>query len=322
MKSALFAALLVGAAPTIAQPVRVTDRPWPIQSAAAAGPIKMPTAQAAGPTIIRHSRLVVHHWKRPTPTPAELRVHAANHRATLEPETSGYVNAVQVYPFSDGAIYHVLTAPGEVTDIALQPGEKLGAVAAGDTVRWVIGDTTSGSVEGERTHVLIKPFAPGLSTNVIITTARRTYHLALTSTGHIAMAALSWTYPQDELIALKAAAVQAAAVQPVASGFSVDQLHFGYTISGDSPTWRPLRAFDDGRQTFIEFPASLSVGEAPPLFLVDAKGAASLVNYRVQGRYYVVDRIFDTAELRLGLKHQDIVRISRVGETDAARRRS
>jgi len=82
-----------------------------------------------------------------------------------------------------------------------------------------------------------------------------------------------------------------------------------------------LRAFDDGRQTFIDFPVSIGEGEAPPLFLVDAKGTASLVNYRLHGRYYVVDRIFDVAELRLGLKHQDIVRITRTGEAQAGGRR-
>lgn len=231
------------------------------------------------------------------------------------------------YPYNDGAIYQVFAAPGHVTDIALQPGETLVAVAAGDTVRWVIGDTSSGgsgsgSGETKRTHVLVKPFTAGLATNVVITTDRRTYHLALTSTGHTAMAALSWSYPQDDLIALKAAAEAARAAQPVASGLAVDRLHFDYAITGDKPDWRPLRAFDDGRQTFIEFPASLATGEAPPLFLVDAKGTAQLVNYRVEGRYYVVDRIFDVAELRLGLKHQDVVRINRVSETVKRRRAS
>lgn len=257
-----------------------------------------------------------------SPSPTELRVRAANRAATLEPATGGYLNAVQVYPYSDGVIYHVLTAPGQVTDIALQPGETLVAVAAGDTVRWVIGDTSSGSGETRRTHVLVKPFTAGLATNVIITTDRRTYHLALTSTARTAMSALSWTYPQDALIALKAAAEAARAAQPVAPGLAVDQLHFGYVITGDKPAWRPLRAFDDGRQTFIEFPASLGESEAPPLFLVDAKGNAELVNYRVQGRYYIVDRIFDAAELRLGLKHQDVVQISRIDETNIRRRPS
>lgn len=125
------------------------------------------------------------------------------------------------------------------------------------------------------------------------------------------MVALSWTYPQDALIALKRAQDEQEEAAPVATGIAPGQLHFDYAIKGDHPAWRPLRAFDDGRQTFIEFPASLAAAEAPPLFLVDAKGQAQLVNYRLQGRFYVVDRLFDAAELRLGLKHQAVVRIER-----------
>src|SRR3546814_14196307 len=87
--------------------------------------------------------------------------------------------------------------------IALQPCEQLVAVSAGDTVRWIIGDTTSGAGEGARVHVLVKPFAPGLATNMVITTDRRAYHLALESTDATSMAAISWTYPQDRLVALR-----------------------------------------------------------------------------------------------------------------------
>ena len=242
---------------------------------------------------------------------AEASVALANRAATLQPAAPGFLNAVQVYPFADGTLYQVYAAPERVTDIALQPGEALVSVAAGDTVRWVIGDTTSGSGADKRTHILIKPFSAGLSTNLVITSDRRTYHLALASTSTTAMVALSWTYPQDALIALKRAEEEGEKAAPVATGISPEQLHFDYAITGDRPAWRPLRAFDDGRQAFIEFPASLAVGEAPPLFLVDGKGQAQLVNYRLQGRFYVVDRLFDAAELRLGLKHQDVVRIER-----------
>lgn len=260
-------------------------------------------------------------WASPqsSGTTRQTTVAVANRLATMEPSAQGFLNAVQVYPFAEGAIYHVITAPGRVTDIALQPGETLVAVASGDTVRWVIGDTTSGSGPEKRTHVLVKPFSAGLATNLVISTDRRSYHIALTSIARTAMAALSWTYPQDALIALKRATAEAQAVAPVAAGIDVDQLHFNYAVSGDKPAWRPLRAFDDGRQTFIEFPETLGVGEAPPIFLLDPKGEAQLVNYRVKGRFYVVDRIFDVAELRLGTKNQQIVRISRVA--DGARRR-
>lgn len=320
MKSAILAATaLASAMPAFAQTAPIIP-PQPIArvvppvagTMSSAPVVSSPPVVTTAPPRRRHVR----------PSPTELRVRAANRAATREPVTGGYLNAVQVYPYSDGVIYHVLTAPGQVTDIALQPGETLGAVAAGDTVRWVIGDTTSGSGDTKRTHVLVKPFTSGLSTNVIITTDRRTYHLTLTSTDRTAMSAMSWTYPADQLIALKAAADQARVAAPVASGLAIDQLRFDYIISGDQPAWRPLRAFDDGLQTFIEFPATLGVGEAPPLFLVDGKGMASLVNYRVQGRYYVVDRLFDVAELRLGLKHQDIVRISRGAKMPKRRRAS
>src|SRR3546814_14246132 len=106
------------------------------------------------------------------------------------------------------------------------------------------------------------------------------------------------------------AAEQASAAAPVSEGLSVDSLHFNYVICGDQAAWRPLRAFDDGRQTFVEFPASIAVGEAPPFFIIGPTGEAELANYRVRGRFYVVDRIFDVAELRLGTRKQQIGRAS------------
>lgn len=307
MKTILAASALVFCATSALAQTAAT--PAPAQPKAPVASEK-PSAQRSP---VRRAR-----FKKPV-SPAVARVAVANRAATQEPAAQAFVNAVQIYPFSDGAIYQVYTAPGAVTDIALQPGENLVAVAAGDTVRWVIGDTSSGAGADKRTHILVKPFASGLATNIIITTDRRSYHLQLTATSRTAMAALSWTYPADQLIALRRAAEQAAAAAPVSEGLAVDKLHFNYIVSGDQPAWRPLRAFDDGRQTFIEFPASITVGEAPPLFVVGPTGEAELVNYRVRGRYYVVDRIFDAAELRLGTRKQQIVRIARVAEGRQAR---
>lgn len=280
-----------------------------------------PVSPAISPAPMPVPGLEPHH----PVSPVDLRtVAAANRAATLAPIPSGFVAAVQVYPFSDGVVYRAYAAPGQVTDIMLQPGEVLGAVASGDTARWVIGDTTSGgggsgTGEAKRSHILVKPFSAGLATNLVVTTDRRTYHIALSSTPATAMSALSWTYPQDQLLAIQRATKEAEAAAPVSSDIDLTALHFDYVISGDSPTWRPLRAFDDGRQTYIEFPAALGQGEAPPLFLVGPKGEAQLVNFRLRGHFYVVDRLFDEAELRLGLKHQDVVRVTRITATEARR---
>ena len=145
--------------------------------------------------------------RRPTPEPTDprQRVDTANAAARVQPTRSGYINAVQVYPFADGALYQVYSAPGQVTDIALQEGEQLvgsGPIAAGDTARWIIGDAESGTSAAKRVHILVKPTRPELITNLVINTDRRTYHLELRSTEKTYMASVSWHYPHDRLIAL------------------------------------------------------------------------------------------------------------------------
>lgn len=257
--------------------------------------------------------------RRREPRSATTRVEHANRAARQEPSGERWINAVQVYPFSPGALYRIYAAPEQVTDLALQSGEKLIAVSAGDTVRWIIGDTTSGSGEGEQVHVLVKPMQSGLQTNLVITTDRRAYHLELASTPRAYMAGVSWSYPQDQLMALRRHNARAEAGQGIERGLAVERLRFRYEITGDTPPWRPLRAFDDGSKVFIQFPARIDQGEAPPLFVVGPGGGAELVNYRVRANYYVVDRLFAAAELRLGAEPQAIVRIARTDGVAGAR---
>ena len=292
--------------------------PVPASAGAMAASMLAAERQVSGPPAPlrwrRHRQLSVApvaHRRQPAPL---LAVAAARRAATRDPDPNFAIGAAQVYPWSEGALYRLYAAPGKVSDMALQPGETLVSVAA-DTVRWVIGDTASGSGTEKRTHILVKPAAPGLATNLVIATDRRIYHVEALSTVATAMAEMSWTYPSDALVAIRNAVVEPESA--VAPAIAVENLEFGYRIEGDNVAWRPLRAFDDGHQTFIEFPTSLGDGEAPPLFITGADGKAELVNYRVKGHYYVVDRLFAAAELRLGGKHQQVVRIIR----DAGSRR-
>lgn len=241
----------------------------------------------------------------------------ANRTAIVKPTTDNYLNAIQLYPYTPGSLYQVYTSPKNVTDIALEKGEALITVSAGDTARWTVGDTVSGSGPTEQVHILVKPMAANLSTNAIITSTKRTYYLDLKSFADTYMAAVSWRYPHDAITQIskakpKASAPTKASFKTADLKFKPEDLRFDYVIKGDSPSWRPTRVFDDGSKTFIRFPKSLAVSEAPPLFVTDGKGKNSkLVNYRVRGDYYVVDRLFDAAELRLGEKDQVVVRIER-----------
>lgn len=250
-------------------------------------------SRQASPTAARRS---------PSPGPGD-EVGAANASARVEPAAAGFENAIQRYAWSEGALFQVYTKPGQVTDIVLEEGERLvgpGPVAAGDTVRWMIGDTLSGSGSEQRVHILVKPTRPDISTNLVINTDRRTYHLELRANASVYMASVSWSYPEDELIALRKAQAEAERAPPVAAGLRLEDLNFDYRISGDKPVWRPVRVFDDGTRTLVEFPPEIAQGELPPFFVIGESGEAELVNYRVTGRYVITDRLFTRAELRIG----------------------
>jgi type IV secretion system protein VirB9 len=273
----------------------------------------------AAPVSIAMTRVRSKRWDARSDSSTIARVEEANRAAVQEPGRDSYVGAVQIYPWTEGGLYRLFTAPGQVSDITLEKGEGLVSVAAGDTARWVIGDTTSGTGAQRRTHILVKPSAAGLATNLVIATDRRVYHVELRSSPKVAMASISWTYPEDPLLALKETAASDVSVTP---DVAIEALNFDYRIEGDKPGWRPVRAFDDGRQVFIEFPPSISEGEAPPLFVTGEGGRAELVNYRQRGHYYVVDRLFPAAELRLGERRQQVVRIIRENPVPSRSRKS
>ncbi|MCM2337374.1 MAG: P-type conjugative transfer protein TrbG [Lysobacter sp.] len=298
------------------EPVAVTaqplpDPPKPMEVVAVPQPLALPAQLKPLPEIAE---------TRPVPESADekIRVSRANEEARVAPTREGYVNAIQVWPYSDGALYQVYAAPGRVTVVSLQAGEELVTVAAGDTVRWIVGDTSSGSGDALRVNVLVKPVRSGLKTNLVITTNRRTYLIELTSTEKVWMASVSWDYPKDRMLALQRQAHAAQASAPVDTGLSLEKIRFRYAVSGSNPSWKPLRAFDDGEKVYIQFPAGIAQGELPPLFVIGAQGDGQLVNYRFRSPYYVVDRLFGAAELRLGADKGDVVRIERTDGVSAA----
>ncbi|MBR7653671.1 P-type conjugative transfer protein TrbG [Brucella oryzae] len=242
-----------------------------------------------------------------TPT---ARVENANLAARVEPRREGYYNAIQVYPWSDGALYQIYASPGQITNIALEPGESLtgaGPIAAGDTARWIIGDTESGSGETRRVHVLVKPSRADISTNLVITTDRRTYMIELRSREKPYMPSVAWSYPRP-----RGGSAQATPTTPVIPAVATRNYRYGFA-SGGNPPWKPVSVYDDGRRVYIEFPRGIVQGEMPPIFVIGPEGEAQIANTRTYRNVLIVDRLFGAAELRLGGgKRQQTVRIERI----------
>jgi P-type conjugative transfer protein TrbG len=143
----------------------------------------------------------------------------------------------------------VVCAPLQVCDLALQPGEIVNSVNVGDKVRWNISPGVSGSADGRVTHLIIKPADAGLVSSLVIETNRRTYAIKLVSTRHEWMPLVAFNYPDDmrrQWSAYQQTVAFGVAASRLPSGENVANLDFGFRLSGDDPSWRPLRVYSDG----------------------------------------------------------------------------
>lgn len=203
----------------------------------------------------------------------------------------------------------VICSPLQVCDIELEPGEVVRDVLVGDSVRWKVEPATSGASAGQSIHLIVKPAEPDLSTSMIVTTSRRTYHVQLKSHPSQYMARVGFAYPDDVSAKLDGIYARLGS-RALAMDGSPERLDFSYNISGRAP-WRPRRVYSDGEKTYIQFPRSIAGRDAPVLFVVSA-GQKRIVNYRMKDDLMVVDYNFDRALLIAGVGwRQQKITISR-----------
>lgn len=201
----------------------------------------------------------------------------------------------------------IIAAPLRITDIRLEPGEKIREVQLGDTVRWQVSPSISGTAPYEVSHVIVKPTDVGLKTTLAIFTDRRTYNLNLKSTKSRYMPIVNFHYPEAinakwemyrNYIKEQEDAKQIE-TQSVGVTANIDALDFNYQISGDY-SWKPMRVYNDGVHTYIQMPHSMKFREAPVLMILD-HGEQKLVNYRLKNDRFIVDKLFDKAVLIKGV---------------------
>ena len=227
----------------------------------------------------------------------------ANRNAMPHAGEDGYVRFL-----FGAALPTVVCAPLRVCNLSLQPGEIVNNVNLGDSVRWKITPSLSGTGGTQTTHLIIKPTDAGLVSSLDVETNRRTYAVKLVSTQSSWMPLVAFNYPDDTQSAWKAYQ-QTVSFGPAATtlptGENVANLQF-LCISG-GPSWSPIRAYTDGVKTYIEFANAIRYQAAPALVALADDGSwfsrpsPQIVNYRVMGNRYVVDAALDRAALISGV---------------------
>lgn len=284
--------------------------------ALAANPAFAAPADPGPPAVLRNQAASKGAAARPDPAPRAAgpeAIAAANLEARERSRSDRFVGGLQIFGYAPGRLYEVWTAPLRVTTLILAPGETVTAMSAGDTVRWQIGETTSGEGATRRVHVLVKPLERQLDTNLVLATSQRLYTLHLRSgSPQTFNSVVAWDTGVLAAAPSGASPSSAPAVAPPEPPAPA-AFDSAYRIKPrwPRPAWTPTAVMNDGVRTYIAFSATLASGEAPALFAISPGGEAQMVNYRQQGGVFVVDRVLESAELRLGDRRQAVVRITR-----------
>lgn len=230
--------------------------------------------------------------------------------------SDGTPHAAQTtYEFKPDSLFEVHTKRGYIVDIKLKPGETITYMAAGDTTRWLIDQSTVAGI----THVYIKPLEQNIMTNMVINTNTHSYRL-LIDEGNGFTPIVQFAFPQEDM-------QKALLTNPVLSKeekeFSdiymtkpksgrrvLKKLNKNYEIKKHgkfSEDMLPMEIFDDGTRTYYKMPKSNKY-DLPTLYLVEDGNKLSLVNYRVRGQYFIADRVFEKARLKYSsTRYIDIV---------------
>lgn len=223
-----------------------------------------------------------------------------------------------VFNYDANNTFTILALPGNITDIQLNEGEKITALAMGDSVQWI-----TAKADG---HIFIKPTKPNIFTSATLVTDQRTYQLTMRSSpeGGKWYQRVSWQYP--ELIVMKQTEQEAqakalkiatdaikaeekkrqadviATTISKAPGNPIENLNFDYTVTGEAE-FKPVQIFDDGKMTWLKM--NNKVQEWPATFILDESNVTEVINPLRDGAFIKVTRLFKRCVLKL--KDKEIV---------------
>jgi type IV secretion system protein VirB9 len=309
------------------------DNQHPTITSAAGPPVATPgaTGAAVRPPSVRHPQPVPRAptiddvWRLQRELDqalAERRTEHVTDSGTLSAAFASASRSAIVFPYVPDSLYEVYAAPDHMTTIELQPGEALttsnGKPLSADTVQWIADSVVAGAGAERRVIIMVKPTMTGIETNMLIPTNRHVYNLVLRSVSRAYMPVVDFSYPPDDPPApapapASVSATVASNTTSEAVAVAPDAMNFNYRVRdvrGKHVIWAPLRVFDDGSKTYLQMPPEMRSWEAPALFVMEDKKTPLLVNYRVRGDYYIVDRLFEHAQLRVGANQ--VVDVDRV----------
>jgi len=240
-----------------------------------------------------------------------LAVPAPTDRALVNPAPASYVNDTQdavnaqgnstmTFAYSPTQLYKIYCRRGYLTDLEFRKGETIQFVGGGDTAGWAVSSATVDGVP----HLYIKPVVEVSTTNLIVTTDKRSYQLIIHSADWY-NPMVTWTYAaEDRQNMLRTQQKEEALRTTSVNVSSVENLDFSYKVKGKNAEYRPEMVFSDGMRVYLKF-KKIPQRQVPIFIQEKGNRMMTLINYQQKDDYYIIDAPFDKAQLRVS-EHENI----------------
>ena len=190
--------------------------------------------------------------------------------------------------YRDREVFRIVASYGFQTTIEFSEKETVETISIGDSIAWQVVPA------GHR--VFLKPQEQNAVTNMTVVTNLRPYYFELGARKVNNPASVTFlvrfTYPDST----PTVAEVRSPTRAMAPARKPTDYNFNYTLAGAKEI-APLRVFDDGEFTYMQFRA---LTDLPAIFLVDKDKQESVVNYRIEGAYVVIERSANQFSLRYG----------------------
>lgn len=223
---------------------------------------------------------------------ALLLIRAIAVHAEVSPDPVPEDRRVRVATYDRDQVYRLYGFVGYQIDLEFSPDERFIGLSA--------GDVDALGFAAKRNHLFIKPKAAIVATNITVLTTGRTYQFSYTARP-LSRAidrsrvtyAVRFRYPPNQ----PSTEEIARRLDERLDGRGKHRIaNYDYWFCGN-PSLKPISAWDDGVLTHLRFPAQ---AEMPAIFLANADGTESLVNFGIDHGSVLVQRVAARFVLRRG----------------------
>jgi len=213
---------------------------------------------------------------------------------------------IKTFVYNENEVFHLTLQYGYQSSIEFAKGEEVETISLGNSYSWKITPIDR--------RLFIKALEGDVHTNMTVITNRRTYQFELQSKypdenlDEDLVYVVRFYYPLESLDKplpkVSSLNIDMSKYKPevvMEPSVKKESYNFNYSLTGPDSI-APLKVFDDGNQTFMQFSNNNAV--VPKIFSVEGDGKESRVTYSRQGEYIVVKKIINKMALRM---NQDVV---------------